>query len=129
VPSKALHKQVFNILPKIRELDDIVARHLGIIFECHPEISFWAMNHKSEMSLPKRRSQGRDERCKLLAQHKYERSFLTTRFGSYKEHSRDDLLDACAAAWTAERISNRKAIWFPAIPQTDDRGHDMAIWA
>jgi predicted RNase H-like nuclease len=129
VPPKTLTKQVFNILPKIRELDAIAASYSGAIFECHPEISFWAMKYEIEMSRPKRNFQGFDERCKILVQNKFEHSFLTTRVGSYKEHSRDDLPDACAAAWTAERILRKKAIRFPAKPAFDDCGLDMAIWA
>jgi predicted RNase H-like nuclease len=129
VPPKKLAKQVFNILCKICELDDIATRYSGIIFECHPEMSFWAMNNKIEMSVPKRRSQGFDERCKILAENGYEHAFLTTRIGSYKEHSRDDLTDACAAAWTAERILNKEAIRFPTESDFDNNRLDMAIWA
>ena len=127
-PPKMLTKQVSNILSKIREVDAIAALHSGRIFECHPEVSFWAMNNKNEMSLPKRKSQGFDERCNILAQNKFAHSFLTTRVGSYKEHSRDDLTDACVAAWTAERILRKQAIRFPAKSDLDDCGLDMAIW-
>jgi predicted RNase H-like nuclease len=129
VLAKTLTKQVFNILPKIRELDGMSAAYSGVIFECHPEVSFWAMNNKVEMSVPKKKSQGFDERCKLLAQHGYKHSFLRVRVGSHKEHSRDDLVDACAAAWTAERILRRNAIRFPAESAPDEIGHEMAIWA
>lgn len=127
-PPKSLSKQVLNLLDKIRELDAIAASHSETIFECHPEVSFWAMNNKREMFLPKKKLNGFNERCKILAQNQYDHSFLTTRVGS-KEHSRDDFADACAAAWTAERIFKKKAIRFPADPELDDRGIDMAIWA
>jgi predicted RNase H-like nuclease len=129
VPPKKLAKQVFNLLGKICELDAVAPSLLGIVFECHPEVSFWAMNNKKEMSLPKKTIQGFDQRCEVLAQHGYEPSFLSTPVGSYKEHGRDDLLDACVAAWTAERILSNKAIRFPENPDLDDRGIDMAIWA
>lgn len=128
-PPKSLAKQVINLLDKIRELDAAAARYSGIIFECHPEVSFWAMNNGTEMSMPKRKLRGFEERCKILAQNGYEHSFLTTRVSLYKEHGRDDLLDACAAAWTAERIFGKRAIRFPAQQCFDHRGHDMAIWA
>jgi len=127
-PPKKLTKQVFNLLCKIRQLDAIAASYSGIIFECHPEVSFWAMNNKAEMSSPKRKPHGFDERCKILVQNKYEHSFLTTRVGSYEEHSRDDLTDACAAAWTAERIFRRTALRFPAKPANESEV-DIAIWA
>lgn len=128
-PPKSLAKQVINLLDKIRQLDAVAARYSGIIFECHPEVSFWAMNGRREMSFPKRTLDGFNERCRILTRNGYDRSFLTTRIGSYKEHSRDDLPDACAAAWTAERIFRKEAIRFPAKPKPDDCGLDMAIWA
>jgi predicted RNase H-like nuclease len=129
MPPKKLAKQVYFILPKIRELDAIAESHLGIIFECHPEVSFWAMNDRTEMPLPKKSSKGLADRHRILARHNYGQPFLTGRLGSHQEHSRDDLLDACAAAWTAERILKRHALRFPANPDLDDRGLDMAIWA
>jgi predicted RNase H-like nuclease len=127
-PPKTLTKQVFNILCKIRELDAIVKSYPGVIFECHPEVSFWAMNNKTEMLQPKKTLKGFDERCSVLAQNKYERSFVTMRVGSRAEHGPDDLIDACAAAWSAERIL-KKAIRFPEDIESDGTGLDMAIWA
>ncbi len=127
-PPKKLTKQVYYLLCKIRQLDAIAASYSGIIFECHPEVSFWAMNNKAEMLSPKRKLHGFDERCKILARNRYEHSFLTTRVGSYEDHSRDDLIDACAAAWTAERIFRKTALRFPAKPD-DDSEVDAAIWA
>jgi predicted RNase H-like nuclease len=92
-------------------------------------MSFWAMNNEMEMSLPKRTSDGFDERCQILVRNKYDLSFLTERVGSYQEHSRDDFPDACAAAWTAERILLKGAIRFPMEHDLDGRDLDMAIWA
>ncbi len=128
-PSKKLAKQVFNLLDKIRELDGLATSYPGIIFECHPEVSFWAMNNKVEMSLPKKTRHGFEQRRKILAQGKFERAFLETRIGSLHDQGRDDFADACAAAWTAERILKRRAIRFPLNADINDRGIDMAIWA
>lgn len=128
-PPKMLTKQAFHLLEKIRQLDAIAAIYSRIFFECHPEVSFWMINQKREMSLPKRRASGVEERCKILARNKFTHSFLNTRIGSYKEHGRDDLIDACAAAWTAERILTKQAIRFPLMSEVDDTGLDMAIWA
>ncbi|MBM0207375.1 DUF429 domain-containing protein, partial [Micromonospora sp. STR1s_5] len=41
---------------------------------------------------------------------------------------RDDFLDACAAAWTAQRIAERTASRFPRSPDLDRRSLDQAIW-
>jgi predicted RNase H-like nuclease len=124
-----LAKQVFYLLDKIRQVEAIAQTHSSVIFECHPEMSFWAMNGKKEMWYPKKAPGGFQERCRILMKNQYERSFFSESFGKPKQHSRDDLLDACAAAWTAERILKNKAIRFPETSVADDLGIDMAIWA
>ncbi len=129
VPAKKLSKQVFNLLNKIRELDELAPSYRGNIFECHPEVSFWAMNNKVEIGLPKKTRNGFEQRCRILCQKQYDRAFLKTRIGSSRHHSRDDFADACAAAWTAERILNKQAIRFPRNSDPDARGIDMTIWA
>jgi predicted RNase H-like nuclease len=40
----------------------------------------------------------------------------------------DDVLDAAAAAWTADRIGRGEAISVPEAAERDDRGKPMAIW-
>jgi predicted RNase H-like nuclease len=138
-PPKKISQQVFNIFRKIREIDDLARRHRNLIYECHPEVSFCMMNGNVPMRLPKKVSMrknpsgvsgaGLRERCDLLSQNGFTLEFLTTRIGAAKEHGRDDLIDACAAAWTAERILARNAIRLPANADLDDTGLDMAIWA
>lgn len=135
-PPKKLSRQTFNLLAKIREVDAIALQFRGSIFECHPEVSFWAMNEREAMRLPKkglcrtdRNSSGLSERHRLLLQNGYEQESLATRAGLRKHCGRDDLVDACAAAWTAERILSGKAVRFPRLPDLDEIGLDMAIWA
>ncbi len=40
----------------------------------------------------------------------------------------DDILDACAACWTAARILRDNAIRIPKRPPRDKRGLVMEIW-
>src|SRR5262249_10865572 len=101
---KKISQQTFNILAKIREVDEIVPLFRGMIFECHPEVSFCAMNNHLAMRFAKKVEDGSSERRLLLLQKGYDKGFLSLRIGSSKECSSDDFLDACAAAWTAERI-------------------------
>ena len=137
IPPKRLSRQTFNILGKIREVDGIAAELGGTIFECHPEISFWAMNGGSAMQFSKksRRSSdatgrsGSEQRHQLLLENGYSEAFLSASPGSSGGSSRDDLLDACAAAWTAERIATGAALRFPPAAELDGLGIDMAIWA
>jgi predicted RNase H-like nuclease len=139
MPPKKVNQQTFNIMHKIREADALAPRFQGSLFECHPEISFWAMNNRVAMRLPKKGPRTTDiehigrsgllERRQLLLRNRYSDEFLATRLGSAKQCASDDFVDACAAAWTAERIFRGEAIRFPAAPDLDDRGFDMAIWA
>ena len=41
----------------------------------------------------------------------------------------DDLIDACAACWTAARIVRGEAVSFPDPPERDSYGLPVAIWA
>src|SRR5205807_4647149 len=119
---KKINQQTYNILAKIREVDVIAPLFKGVIFECHPEVSFWAMNGGLAMKLPKKGSRrnnanginesGLHERRQLLSRNGYSDPFLATRLGSFKECSADDFVDACAAAWTAARIFEGQAIRF-----------------
>jgi predicted RNase H-like nuclease len=139
MPSKKMNQQTFNIFGKIREADAIAHLFKGRIFECHPEVSFWAMNGGLAMRLAKKVSRrknpdglnktGLEERRQLLARNGFSDPFLSARPGLAKECGPDDLLDACAAAWTAARILTGQALRFPAAAESDELGMDMAIWA
>lgn len=128
-PSKKVSQQTYNILRKIHEVDIIAREQKEIIFECHPEVSFWIMNKETGLEFPKRKTPGLHERRCLLVRHGYSSEFVGKRIGSSKEHSWDDLIDACAAAWTAERIFKKEAARFPKTSDFDDCNLDMAIWA
>jgi predicted RNase H-like nuclease len=140
-PPKKVSQQVYNILSKIREVDRLAQKLPDLVFECHPEVSFYAMNDNSPMRLAKKVSRrknptglnisGLEERAAILSGNGYTHDFVTRRIGSALEHSRDDLIDACAAAWTAERIHN-KADNLLRLPIEDDYDRcrlRMAIWA
>ena len=141
VPPKKISQQVFNILDKVREVDCLARQHIGLIYECHPEVCFLAMNNGAAMQLPKKVSRrksptgisgaGLQERRKHLVQRGYTEEFLTKRIGSVAEHGLDDLIDACAAAWTAERIfqNDNSLIVLPTLPDPDEHNICMAIWA
>ena len=45
-----------------------------------------------------------------------------------QEVGRDDILDACAVCWTAERIARGLAVRVPAEPLCDAKGLRMEIW-
>lgn len=134
-PPRKVSKQIFNLFPKIREVDALMTPALQArVFECHPETAFWAMNDGTPLGEPKKVKSspypaGLALRRNLLSQAGFPEAFLEeTRFRR-AEAGADDLLDACACAWTALRISRGEALTFPAVPPLDARGLRQEIRA
>lgn len=133
-PPRAPSKQLFWILPRIQEADEILRKDPQLrarIFEVHPEISFRLMNRnepvpakkiKGSINLP-----GIELRKELLAAAGFSLPFLNQR----PPHGAalDDFYDACACAWTARRIFKDEARVFPAHPPRDGKGLEQAIRA
>ena len=125
-----ISQQCFGILPKIREVDRAMTPELQRkIREIHPELCFFALNGGCAITQPKRTDVGKDVRLVLLQKHG---------FGSLSSEAvqpippgveTDDMLDACAACWTAERILIGTAVCIPsACPARDSRGLSMEMW-
>jgi len=127
-PPKALSKQCFNILPKIREVDAAMTAALEArVFEVHPELAFATLNGGQPMAFAKRRPEGRAERRALLLRHGYSADFVDGPMP--RGCGRDDFFDAAANALIAGRIGAGRARSHPAVPPRDARGLMIAIWA
>ncbi|MDP9152416.1 MAG: DUF429 domain-containing protein, partial [Myxococcota bacterium] len=116
--------QAFGILRKLKEVDDAMTPALqGHVFEVHPELSFLAMSgHPAGHG--KKRAAGRTERLALLAAGGF--SGVVARVAGAAP---DDVLDAVAACWTAERLHAGAALRLPSgPPPVDGRGLRMEIW-
>jgi predicted RNase H-like nuclease len=97
--------QATAILPKIAEAERaITATEKGWVFEGHPEVTIAILNGGSPVLSKKDRVVGRDERLALLLPY----------FGDLRPYviegrklgaQPDDVLDAFAMLWTAERIA------------------------
>lgn len=129
---KMLSRQSFSILRKIKEVDDFLARNEEFkirIWEIHPEVCFCAWNNKKAMVYGKKSKEGKNEREKFVIE-KYGEAYanaqsqLGTKRGKYGD---DDLLDAFAALWTAERFTNNEADLIPEDPEFDSCGLRMQI--
>jgi predicted RNase H-like nuclease len=127
---RRLSRQAWNLLPKIREMDDFLAAgsgRRGWIREVHPELSFAAWNGGVPMGHNKKTAAGREERRALAA----------AGFGSGWEavqaglpatgYGEDDVLDALAVLWSARRIAAGRARRLPEAPERDARGLPMEI--
>ena len=133
IQGKGISRQTFAILPRIKEVDDLLAKHPDLqrkLFEVHPELCFaaWSGSPESPTSLePKRTLQGQLIRTALVATHFGQTALVTCRQllprGTFAE---DDLLDAFTALWTANRIqawtARRCPSHWPSV------GIDMAMW-
>ena len=63
----------------------------------------------------------------LLAGQGFDRRFLEGPDCPRRIAAADDFLDACATAWTANRLATGRAERLPADPATDPRGLRMEI--
>ncbi|MGH8983122.1 MAG: DUF429 domain-containing protein [Acidimicrobiia bacterium] len=121
-----ISQQALNLLEKIEDVDARMSPVLQQrVYEVHPELSFAAMNGDRPVLSSKTRGAGRADRRALL-----ERAGLAIpeRPRPYRDVKEDDVLDACAALWSARRIASGTAARVPEPPPVDARGLRMEIW-
>lgn len=134
-PPRKVSKQIYHLFPKIREIDGLMTPELQArVVECHPEVSFWALNGGRPLDLPKKvksrpNPPGIAARRSLLQSAGYPEALFHGMTWSASAAGADDLVDAAAASWTAARIAMGAAQRFPAEPPCDGRGLRMEIWA
>lgn len=134
-PPKKVSKQIFHIFSKMREIDAMMTPELQArVVEVHPELAFWAMNGAAPLALPKKvkgapHAPGLDLRRALLEAAGFPLAALPEATYRRADVGADDLVDACACAWSARRILEGRAVSFPADPPLDARGLRMAITA
>ena len=123
--------QAFGIFAKVRQLDALFEARpalQGRIREVHPEICFWAWNGGVPMQHYKKTEAGEHERRNLVARHFGDGAFESVRRQLAPMRApADDILDAFAVLWTAERIANGVARTLPEEPPRDSRGLRMEI--
>lgn len=131
-PGKGISKQGFNLIPKVKEVDLILRRNAAaraVTHEVHPELCFYYLNGQRPIEAPKKKEAGRAERLALL------RDWCGGAIDQALDRTRklkcqpDDVVDAFAALWSAERIAEGKAVTHPANPELDPHGLAMAISA
>jgi predicted RNase H-like nuclease len=130
ITGKSVTKQTAAILPKIAEADVLIrSASIGYrIYEVHPEVSF-AEWDGAPMAHRKKSQAGRENRQGLISSY-----FGSCAFGRVRDSVRgrrvgaDDVADAFAALWTAERIEQGRAGRYPRTKATDSLGVPMHIW-
>ena len=133
VPPKKVAKQSFHLFPKIREIDALMTPALqSRVHEVHPELAFWALNGEQALPLPKKvksrpHPPGLDLRRRLLRAAGFPLDLLPPLSYRAVDVGPDDILDACACAWSARRIHDGTSVRFPAHPPRDVKGLRMEI--
>lgn len=95
------------------------------LYEGHPEVSFAAMSSTPGRELPPKTTwNGQHERLQLLHDQGI---VLPGTLGVAGRAHTEDILDACAMAWTASRIEGGSSGTFPASPPKSSTGHTVAI--
>lgn len=134
-PPRRVSKQAYHLFPKILEIDallqarpDLMAR----VAESHPEVAFWRMNGETALAEPKKRKSrihaaGIELRRAILRRAGLPEALLAHAIP--RGAALDDLIDAIAVSWVAERLQRREARPFPDPPGRDARGLPVAIWA
>lgn len=117
---RGVSQQSWALRCKIREVAQLVDGDQRI-FEVHPEVSFHALAG-SEVEWSKKTWAGQAERRQLLEEAGIE---LPVDLGRASDVPADDVLDAAAAAWTADRYARGKAESLP--PGARPRAC-MVIW-
>jgi predicted RNase H-like nuclease len=134
-PSRKVSKQLFMLVPKIREVDVCLrddAAAAARVFEVHPEVAFWRLNGGRSLDEPKKvKGRCHDPGLTLRRGLLVTAGFAVELVNSAPPSGAgaDDLLDALACAAIARRIHAGLARPCPDPPPRDAFGLTMAIWA
>ncbi|SFK67424.1 Predicted nuclease (RNAse H fold) [Paenibacillus sp. 1_12] len=128
---RGLSKQTWNIIAKIRELDQLLQLNQTArqkICESHPELCFSAMSG-SPMQYNKQTETGYEERIQLLGQlYPQARTIVDQTLEAYprKAVARDDVVDALVLAVSA-LLNRGEMLAVPTVMERDETGLPMQI--
>ena len=118
------------IRPRMQEVDRVMSRQVEErVREVHPEVSFAMMNSGVPLKSKKKTLDGEKQRLNLLLSSGFPELDWNGMNYRKSQVKRDDIIDACAAAWSARRILYGEARHFPADEERDGRGLLMRIHA
>jgi len=127
-PSHGISAQAYNILAKIAEVDKLLSPPMqNRVYEVHPELCFYAMNGDMSVREKKREADGQEKRAGLLRENGFPFDRMKHPTAPRRHWGLDDLIDACACAWSARRIRDGLNLNLLADPPFDGRGLRMEI--
>jgi predicted RNase H-like nuclease len=121
----------YGLFEKLREADEVMESSPGLqnrVREIHPELCFFGINDRQPMQHRKKSREGFEERRNLLARVGFGEMLEAWMRNPTPKVAKDDVLDACAACWSAERILKREAVCIPNSSPIDSRGLRMEMW-
>jgi predicted RNase H-like nuclease len=129
---KKMSAQAWGIVKKVRQVDQALSAMPALQVcarEVHPEVCFMAWNGGTAMSERKKSPTGKAARKRLVETHFGAGAFDKVR-ASYARRAvaDDDINDAFAALWTAERILKNCAKFIPEQVSYDSLGLRMEMW-
>ena len=129
---KKMSHQAWGIVYKVREIDEVLRGDLKlqtVVREVHPEVCFYYLAGGQPMRHGKKSEAGKEERRELLEPifGGWVQAALADR--RHVASAEDDILDAFAALWTAERIAQGVARTIPPVPPKDSFGLPMRMVA
>ncbi len=132
VEGKRVSIQAWAITPKITEVDRFLRSdptRREAVREVHPELSFFFLNGHRPMSTSKRTPDGHAARLSLL--RRWYGDAVPSALARRRELGckADDIVDAFAVLWTAERIARGEAVSVPPEPPLDGYGLRMEMMA
>ena len=130
VSGRKLSKQAYNLLPKIRQLDQLLLadkKRSDRVHEVHPELAFSQWNGGEPMANAKKTEAGAAQR-RALVEALFPGLASKIRTGVAKSKlADDDILDAIACLWSARRLRREEALVLGG--ERDGRGLPMRISA
>jgi predicted RNase H-like nuclease len=117
-------RQAYGLRAKLLAANALHGTGRYPLYEVHPEVSFRAMAG-APLAAPKHTWAGHVARRRLLRDAGIE---LPDDLGDAGPAGPDDVLDAAAAAWSANRIALGTAVALPDPPEQNGRGQRLAIW-
>jgi predicted RNase H-like nuclease len=121
-PGLGVSAQAHALGPRILHITRLAQSDLRLR-EVHPEVSFRTMNDGQPLQHRKKSAGGALERIELLRREDIRLDAL----GPGGAVPLDDVLDAAAAAWTADRVASGTAKTLPDPPESVG-GRHVAIW-
>ena len=136
VDGRGVGAHAWNLYSRIREVDRVLTdNHWArrFLYEVHPEVSFlgWrgGWTGGAAIAQSKKSVEGAFIRTKLVDEHFGKQARSEIRAGHPRSLvADDDINDAFAALWTADRIRVGHAQVTPNPPEIDSLGIGMGIW-